>query len=308
MPRIRSIKPEFWEDERIGTLSRDARLLYLGLISLADDEGRFRASSVLLRAQVFPYDHKTDVPAWMDELVAAGRVVRYSFDGETFGAIKTFPRHQKIDRPTPSKLPSPDDPGAIREPSTSPREDSTSPRRALAIDRELSSTDQEGIWKGREGIRSGGDQDLVPGPGPQSASADTRVREVVELWNKEAAPDFGRVKALGPKRPAKIREALKAVPDLEDWRKAIRQLNAWPHAHGKNDTGWVAGFDYLVSNDKHGNLNVLAFSEGAKGGAPKLISKPGFQPLTEVDPLAHVPAGERWKQDYDVVVESGVKP
>jgi hypothetical protein len=300
MARIRTIKPEFWEDERLGALSIPARLLYLGLISMADDSGRFRASPVLVKAHVFPYDVKPDVSAWMGELAKAGRVVRYSVEGESYGWLPKFAKHQKIDRPSLSRLPGPDDPDASREPSTSPREDSTSPRRALAIDRELSSTDQE-QYLGR-------DLDLVPGPVPAPAPADARVREVVELWNKEAAPDFGRVKALGPKRPAKIREALKAVPDLEDWRKAIRQLNAWPHAHGKNDTGWVAGFDYLVSNDKHGNLNVLAFSEGAKGGAPKPNGKPGFQPLTEVDPLAHIPAGERWKQDYDLVIENGAKP
>ena len=29
MPRIRTIKPEFWEDDVIGRLSRDDRLLFI---------------------------------------------------------------------------------------------------------------------------------------------------------------------------------------------------------------------------------------------------------------------------------------
>lgn len=34
-PRIRTLKPECWQDEKIGQLSRDARLLFVGLITMA---------------------------------------------------------------------------------------------------------------------------------------------------------------------------------------------------------------------------------------------------------------------------------
>ena len=39
MARIRTIKPQFWDDLKIGRLSRDARLLYIGLWNFADDLG-----------------------------------------------------------------------------------------------------------------------------------------------------------------------------------------------------------------------------------------------------------------------------
>lgn len=43
MAKIRSIKMEFWLDEKIGSLPPEARLLYIGTWSLADDNGVLRA-------------------------------------------------------------------------------------------------------------------------------------------------------------------------------------------------------------------------------------------------------------------------
>jgi hypothetical protein len=55
-PRIRTIKPEMWADEKVGQLSRDARLLFVGLITMADDEGRLRGCPAAILGHVFPYD------------------------------------------------------------------------------------------------------------------------------------------------------------------------------------------------------------------------------------------------------------
>ncbi len=51
MARIRSIKPEFPQSESMGNVSRDARLTFIQLWTLADDSGRLRGSS---RAFFFP--------------------------------------------------------------------------------------------------------------------------------------------------------------------------------------------------------------------------------------------------------------
>lgn len=40
MARIRTIKPEFWSDEKLSPLAPIDRLTFLGLISMADDYGR----------------------------------------------------------------------------------------------------------------------------------------------------------------------------------------------------------------------------------------------------------------------------
>ena len=64
--RIRTIKPEFWKDERLSTLSRDARLLYIALWCESDDEGRLRGNQSYLHGALFPYD----VGDWFDRAFA----------------------------------------------------------------------------------------------------------------------------------------------------------------------------------------------------------------------------------------------
>jgi hypothetical protein len=107
MARIRTIKPEIWSSESIGRLSRDARLLFVALITQVDDEGRVRASSRGLASLLYPFDDDAAglIDGWLSELDTEGMFVRYSADGATYGLIPKFVNHQKIDHPTKSKLP-----------------------------------------------------------------------------------------------------------------------------------------------------------------------------------------------------------
>jgi len=105
--RIRCIKPEFWESESLGRLSREARLLFIGLFSCCDDSGRTRANSRLLASRLFPYDEDAirHISKWMAELSGAGCIREYVVDGESFLDIPKWLKHQKIDKPSESKLP-----------------------------------------------------------------------------------------------------------------------------------------------------------------------------------------------------------
>lgn len=112
MARIRSLKPEFWEDEEIGLLSRDARLLYMACWNAADDEGLMRWTSPYLKACAFMYDDELttgDVELLMKELADAGFVLPYrgGKSQQQLGWIPSFRKHQKPNRPQPSKLPAP---------------------------------------------------------------------------------------------------------------------------------------------------------------------------------------------------------
>lgn len=110
MARIRTIKPEFWQDERLGQLPMSVRMLFLGLVSMADDEGRMRGSPLLIRAQVFPYDLEVDVVAGLDQLESIGRIQRYQGEGEAFIWVRNFGKHQRINRSSPSCFPVPPEP------------------------------------------------------------------------------------------------------------------------------------------------------------------------------------------------------
>jgi hypothetical protein len=109
MPRIRTIKPGFWSDAGVVSLSHEARLLLIGLISMADDEGRFVATPAAIRGYVYPFDDVTDVSVRKrrDEIAKVGIVYVYSADGLELGQLPNFLRHQRVNRPTPSVIPPP---------------------------------------------------------------------------------------------------------------------------------------------------------------------------------------------------------
>lgn len=110
MARIRTMKPSFWGSGDIAKVSRDARLLALGLISYADDDGRFLASLTAINGYVFPNDDLPNarIKRWLNELIDVGFVHLYTPDGVQYGVMPTWHAHQKINRYTPSILPAPD--------------------------------------------------------------------------------------------------------------------------------------------------------------------------------------------------------
>lgn len=107
MARIRSIKPEFWEDEKIGSLPIPCRLFYIGLWNLADDQGVFRANSSILKSRIFPYDENlrvSEISKWLDALVKAQMIIPISYKNESYYIIRTFRDHQKFDPRYPNNL------------------------------------------------------------------------------------------------------------------------------------------------------------------------------------------------------------
>jgi len=107
MARIRSIKPEFPHSESMGRVSRDARLLFIMLWTLVDDSGVTRGNSRMLASLLFPYDDDAPslIDGWLQELEQEECIVRYSAEGQSYLQICNWLNHQKIDKPTPSKLP-----------------------------------------------------------------------------------------------------------------------------------------------------------------------------------------------------------
>jgi hypothetical protein len=114
MPRTRSVKPEFWSDEKLARLSRDSRLTYVGLWSTSDDYGVTKGHPAWLKCQLFPYDDDlklTTFEKWLKELESIHRIVPFNVNGEIFYYITHFQDHQKVDHP--SKLRNPEPPESI---------------------------------------------------------------------------------------------------------------------------------------------------------------------------------------------------
>ena len=109
MARSRVIKPEFWSDEKLAKLSRDARLMYIGLWNCADDYGVTKGNAAWLKSQIFPYDDigASCLTQWLKDLEKEKRIVSFSHHGETYFYLPTFRLHQRVDRPSRQRNPEP---------------------------------------------------------------------------------------------------------------------------------------------------------------------------------------------------------
>lgn len=101
MPRIRTIKPEYWSDEKLSPLDDTTRLVFLGMISMADDAGRLLDNVKQIDAFIYPHTQRMAATAKaVETLHRLGRLQRGKTEsGQAVIQITGFTTHQKIDRP-----------------------------------------------------------------------------------------------------------------------------------------------------------------------------------------------------------------
>ena len=106
MARIRTIKPEFWQDEDLAALDAETRLLAIGLLNHSDDEGYFKAHPALINAVVFPFSETSvNIHGMLMQLSNVGYLRLFEgVDGKKYGEVVGFTKHQKVNRPSPSKI------------------------------------------------------------------------------------------------------------------------------------------------------------------------------------------------------------
>lgn len=94
MARARNIKPAFFDNEVLGDLSFETRLMFIGLWTLADREGRLEDRPKRIRIRVFPFDD-VDADKMLQALHESGFILRYTGDDENpYIQILKFTEHQ----------------------------------------------------------------------------------------------------------------------------------------------------------------------------------------------------------------------
>jgi hypothetical protein len=111
MARIRTVKPSLFTHEVLWQAEQDTglplRVAFIGLFTASDREGRFKWRPRELKLAVLPYDD-VDFSRVLDGLQVHGLVAKYEVDGEFFGYIPTWAKHQAINqRESQSTLPDP---------------------------------------------------------------------------------------------------------------------------------------------------------------------------------------------------------
>ena len=113
MSRIRTVKPELFKHEDLFDAEQNSklplRLAFIGLFTVADREGRFKWRPRTLKLDILPHDF-IDFATILDALEYAGFIERYEIEGEIYGWIPTFTKHQRFtgkEAETKSLLPPP---------------------------------------------------------------------------------------------------------------------------------------------------------------------------------------------------------
>jgi hypothetical protein len=104
--RIRTLKPDFWKHQIMAQQRAEVRLLAIGLLNLADDEGYFMAHPALIRGELMPFlDKAGPILQMLNELEAIGYLTLARLDdGRDIGHINNFRKHQVINKPARSKI------------------------------------------------------------------------------------------------------------------------------------------------------------------------------------------------------------
>ena len=187
--RIRSIKPEFWRSEDIAKLDWHDRLLFIGLWSYVDDNGVGRDNAAIITAELFaldgefsedslnPHDILSEssvrVQTGLSRLHNAGLIERYRANSKRYLHVKTWERHQKINRPSPGRYPLPDDNSVEIHDILS--ESSVSPHNILSAGTE------------DQGIRGSGEKDSCSSVAADATPSERESLDVdLDRWQGQA--------------------------------------------------------------------------------------------------------------------------
>jgi len=241
MARIRTIKPKFWDDYKIGKISRDSRLLYIGLWTFSDDIGVVIGDAIWLKSKIFPYDQiqVQQFERWLSELAANGFICQFSHEGENFIYLPNFARHQVINRPNVDDLNIP----KIQLNNILPK----------LTDRSLINhgtfTDLSVPIIGEEEDKEYITEDSNESPVcATSQPHDERIDyvELVKFFNEKTQGVFGNIRMpLSDKRKGMINARIKTY-GKETFAKMIQMALNSDFLKGQNKNGWRASFDWLI--------------------------------------------------------------
>lgn len=110
MSNRRMITSDLFEDEIIGGLPMTDRLLWVGLITIADDQGRLPDNPALIRSKVFPYDEIpiSEINDALLHLAETNRITRYQIGNKKCIQINNWWKHQRSQWAGKSNLPAPE--------------------------------------------------------------------------------------------------------------------------------------------------------------------------------------------------------
>lgn len=111
MTRIRTVKPELFKHEELFESEKKSglplRLVFIGLLTCCDREGRFRWRPRQLKLEVLPYDENINFEEILNTLVTYGFVIKYEINDQLYGCFPSWHKHQRVNnKESQSEIPS----------------------------------------------------------------------------------------------------------------------------------------------------------------------------------------------------------
>ncbi len=257
MSRIRTVKPELFNHEALFEAEQayqlPLRLAFIALFTCCDKAGRFRWQPRRLKLDMLPYDD-LDMARVFDALNARGFIKKYECDGESYGCIPSWSRHQVLNhRETDSPLP--------------PEPDACPTREGRESD--IVRACPGGIGKGKgnkemEGEEEGNGSIVASETRPSSALSS--IQHVFEYWKGVMQHQQAN---LDVKRSQLIQSALKGGYSVDSLCEAIKGCSLTPHNQGHNDRGQRYDGLHIILRDSD---QIDRFIHNAKH-PPRILNK-----------------------------------
>lgn len=103
----RILNSNIWSNENFASMPPMARLLQIGIINMADDQGRMKAHPAYLRSHIFPYDDVDveDITMWLSTIESHGTAALYEVDGKAYLQLLNWWEYQTPSFAAPSAYP-----------------------------------------------------------------------------------------------------------------------------------------------------------------------------------------------------------
>lgn len=261
MARARNIKPGFFSNDDLVDLPFEARLLFIGLWTVADRAGRLLDRPKKIRMDIFPAD-SVDVEACLAGLAHLGFLHRYEVAGKKIIQITNWEKHQN--------------PHVKEAPSTLPAAGQTAAVPSLTLDEHHASTMQASeVPEGAGLIPDSGF--LIPDPGLPSkpttpdgvdatssaggaqhrpaAKPDCPHQEIIALYHK-VLPQCPQVRDWTTARQTQLRARWNESPDrqnLDYWRRFFEYVKSCPFLVGASAVApgrkpFIADLEWLTKS------------------------------------------------------------
>lgn len=256
MARTRFIKPGFFDNEVLASLSPHCRLLFIGLWTIADRDGKLDDRPPRIKAKLFPYE-EVNVEEMLQVLDQHGFILRYEVQEVRYILIPMFKKHQS---PHPKEQRS-----TIPEPITCHRQVIGKPMTSTGI----SGTSQAftpSIFQSFNGESVASHR--------QASDKPMTLEESPMEWLSKVLSDRHPKKGDRNIVPAAIIDQLGPLSDDEQWARA-KQID-------KTHAAWCRTSGWTKQNGTYAPKLTNWLREGGWRDEPPLIVDSGDMPDTDV--------------------------